>query len=158
MRGAGLLLVAALAWGPWQAPAAQGERCGDWPAWPHEEFPDVDFANRIVIDGAEMRWNGRPVSRERLRQSLESDGRRSRPPVTILFLAMDVDCALVREVRALVTATMPCDRGLCSELHDQPVPPGPPPTMEEIMGDLEAATNEGEGEAEPVARPSEPKF
>ena len=144
MRVAALVLAAALAGWPAAAQAAQGERCGDWPAWTHNEFPDVDSVNLIAVAGEEVRLNGAPLDMARLARRLRRDGRAPRPPATTLFLGMDVDCALVERVRALIAGTMPCDEDLCVEIHDQPVLPrvGAADELDQVIADLEAAADE----------------
>lgn len=128
MRVAAFALTAAmLACWAVEAPAFQGERCGDWPAWPYDEFPDVDSSLRIDVAHGDLSLNEEPLDLTRLSKVLRRAGSEPRQPATILFLAMDVDCALVDRVRALIAETMRCDRGLCVEIHDQPVPPGARP-------------------------------
>jgi hypothetical protein len=103
----------------------------------------VDSTNRIAVAGAALRLNGTPVDMARLTRRLRRDGRAARPPATILFLGMDVDCALVENVRALIAETMPCDRGLCVEIHDQPVlPSAQDDHLDQLVADLKAAANE----------------
>jgi hypothetical protein len=155
-----LALAGALASWP-VAASAEGERCGAWPTWPHDEFPDVDSTNRIAVAGSEVQLNGEPLDPALLTRRLRRDGRAPRPPVTILFLGMDVDCALVDRLRALIAETMPCGRGLCIEIHDQPVMPraradGPLiDPVEEAVADLLAAAEALEQEAEALAHAAE---
>jgi hypothetical protein len=98
-------------------------RAGFQGSWEHNEFPEGRIF-RIGLAGRDrIRWNGVPISRDRLRRRLDAVGAARGPNFTLLVFTDETDCALVQDVRAEMTRRLQCGEGRCGEHYTSADPP-----------------------------------